>query len=399
MTGRFGTKLPVVGEKWLPEGDNYAWQAARFVEGYLSLAKLTGERRYMDSSKEILDYMLSNRDDVRFAGKPMEAPYHYAPTTYMFHRGTPAQGWRRKSGPAMGVSVLIDGRICEMFIQWCEVARQGFPEIYEPDITRYLARVHETIEQHQPAFFTVIKVDPVKVTYHATLPAGGFRHWWHVNEMTLPTSEAPRTYSGQIPLNHSCTMARAMLGYDRLTGTKTYRDKVQLVVNFYLNSLDPKITDRAIWEYDPARKDRFDTEDVGHASIDLSLVEAAYRAGGYGIDDKLVERLVKTFHGFYDDTTKDVYFKIDGPVNPSVKPRKDYGDRSSIGFASWLWLAQRDPSIAAKVRATYETFFVNDTSGFVMGGWGNLLYAEGLIAGKVKVAPAKVGSPAPKAVN
>ena len=386
-------KLPVKGEAWLPDDDNYAWQAARYIEGYLALARVTGDRKYMDDARDILDYMLSNRDDIRFANKPLDAVYSYAPTYYMFHRGTPAKGWRRKSGPvtpegpSMGVSVLIDGRICEMFIQWCELARQGFPKLYETDVTRYLDRVQETIEMHLPSFFPVGKVDPAKITYHATLPDGGFRHWWHINAvpLPLPPSDAPRCWSGQIPLNHSATMARAMLGYGRLRGTDIYHDKVQLVVNFFLNSIDPAVKDRALWEYDPARKDRFDIEDIGHATIDLSLIEAAYRAGGYGIDDTFVKRLVKTFHGFYYEPTHDVYFNISGPTKPGDLPRKNYGERTAIGCASWLWLAEFDPTIATKVRDTYEAYFTGASSGFVMGGWGNLLYAESVIAGKAAI--------------
>lgn len=396
--------LPVIGEAWLPDDDTFAWQGARYIEGYLALARVTGDRKYMNGSREILDYMLANRDDIRFAGKPLDAIYYYAPTYYLFHRGTPAKGWRRKSGSmtpggpmTMSVSVLIDGRICEMFVQWCELARQGFPGVYEADITRYLDRVQETIEMHIPSFFDVIKVDPVKTTYRATLPDGGFRHWWHDKNLPLPPSEAPRTFSGQIPLNHSVTMARAMLGYDRLRGTKVYRDKVQLVVNFFLNSIDPAVKDRALWEYDPARKDRFDIEDVGHASIDLSLVEAAYRAGGFGIDDALVKRLVKTFHGFYYEPTHDVYFNISGPKNPGDLPRKNYGERTAIGFASWLWLAEFDPTIAAKVRATYEDYFTGGTSGFTMGGWGNLLYAESVLAVKAAIVLPKTPAIKPAA--
>jgi hypothetical protein len=398
--------LPVKGEAWLPDDDNYAWQAARYLEGYLSLARVTGDRKYMNDSREILDYMLANRDDLRFAGKPLDAVYNYAPTYYLFHRGTPAKGWRRKGGPkdadgrpTMNVSVLVDGRICEMFVQWCELARQGFPGVYEADINRYLDRVQETIEMHMPSFSDVIKVDPVKKTYHATLPAGGFRTWWHVNTVPipLPPSDAPRTWSGQIPLNQSMTMARAMLGYDHLRGTKVYREKIQLVVNFFLNSIDPAVKDRALWEYDPARKDRFDIEDVGHASIDLSLVEAAYRTGGYGIDDALIRRLVKTFHAFYHEPTHDVYFNISGPKNPGDLPRKNYGERTAIGFASWLWLAEFDPTIASKVRATYEDYFTESTSGFVMGGWGNLLYAESVIAGKAAIVLPKTPTLKPAA--
>ncbi|HEY9247881.1 MAG TPA: hypothetical protein VIO38_02070 [Rariglobus sp.] len=388
-------KLPIKGEKWLPDDDNYAWQAAGFLEGYRSLARLTGERKYMDAAREILDYILENRDDLRFADKPPGAIYHNAPTYYMFHRGTPAKGWRRKSGPVtpegptMGVSVLIDGRICEMFIRWCELAREGFPGLYEADVTRYLDRVHETIEMHLPSFHPITQVDPAKTRYHATLPAGGFRMWWHVQDLALPASEAPRTWSGQIPLNQSCTMARAMLGYDRLRGTAAYREKVQLVVNFYLNSLDESRPDRALWEYDPARKDRFDIEDVGHAAITLALIEEAYQAGGFGIDSSLMTRLAKTFHGLYHEPTRDVYFHISGPKDATDLPLKHYRDRSAIGFETWLWLARFDPTIAPKVRATFEAWFPDATSGFVMGGWANLLYAEALIAGKAALPPAK----------
>lgn len=392
ISQRYKDKLPIKGEDALPDDDNYAWQAASYIEGYLALARVTGDRRYMDDSREILDYMLSNRDDIRFANKPLGALYYYAPTYYLFHRGTPAKGWRRKAGPvtpegpAMEVTVLIDGRICEMFIRWCELARQGFPGVYEADITRYLDRVHETIEIHMPSFVGVTKVDPVKTTYHATLPAGGFRGWWHDKNMTLPASEAPHFYSTQVPLNQSVTMARAMLGYGRLRGTDVYRDKVQLVINFFLNSIDPAVKDRALWEYDPNRKDRFDIEDVGHAAVDLSLIEAAYRMGGYdGIDDTLVKRLVKTFHGFYYEPTKDVYFNISGPKNPGDLPRKNYSERTAIGHASWMWLAEFDPTIATKVRATYETYFTNDLSGGPMAGWGNLLYFESVLARKAAI--------------
>lgn len=395
--------LPVKDEAWLPDADNYAWQAARYLEGYLALARVTGDRKYMDDAKSILDYMLSNRDDIRFADKPLDAVYYYAPTYYLFHRGTPAKGWRRKGGPdfegkpTMNVSVLIDGRICEMFIQWCELAKQGFPGVYDDDIKRYLDRVEETIEMHQPAFFPVGKVDEAKTTYNPTLEAGGFRHWWHVASMELPESDDPACWSGQIPLNQSCTMARAMLGFDKLKGTDRYREKVQQVVNFFLNSLDPSVEERAAWEYDPARKDRFDYEDVGHAAIDLSLIEAAYRAGGFGIDDKMVQRLVKTFHGFYYEPTSDVFWKITGPKSPDELPRKDYNERTAIGFAPWLWLAEFDPTIAAKVRATYEAYFANSNSGFTMGGWGNLLYAESVIAGNAAIVlpntPAQSSSP------
>jgi hypothetical protein len=394
--------LPIVAEHWLPDDDNYAWQAARFLEGYLSLARLTGNARYMDDSRAILDYMLSNRDDLRFADKPLDAIYYWAPTYYLYHRGTPAKGWRRKGGPkdadghqTMNVSVLVDGRICEMFIQWCELARQGVPGRYEKDVTRYLDRIHETIEMHQGAFYPLTYVDPAKTRYHATLPAGGYRTWWHVPDLALPPSDAPRCWSGQIPLNQSMTMARAMLGYDRLCGTKQYREKIQLIINFFLNSLDLTQPDLAIWEYDPARKDRFDIEDVGHASIDLSLLQAAYEVGGFGVDLPLIKRLAKTFHHCYDDATKDVYFTIAGPRTPDEKPRQNYGDRTSIGFASWLWLAQFDPSIAPKVRATYETYFADQDSGFVIGGWGNLIYTEALLAGKASIPPQKPGTAVP----
>ncbi len=391
---RYGAdKLPVKGERWLPDADNYAWQAARFIEGYLSLARLTGDRKYMDDAREILDYMLSNRDDIRFAGQTVEEIYHYAPTYYMFHRGTPAKGWRRKTGPGMQVSVLIDGRICEMFVQWCELARQGFPGVYDADVSRYLDRVGETIDMHLPSFHPITFVDVAKTRYRAELPAGGFRHWWHVPDLDLPKSEAPRTWSGQIPLNHSCTMARAMLGYDRLRGTQMYRDQVRMIVNLFLNSQDASETERAIWEYDPVRPDRFDIEDVGHASIDLSLVKAAYEDGGYGIDEAFVKRLTKTFHGFYQDETNDVYFHISGPKDAADQPRKHYGDRTAIGFEPWLWLARFDPTIATKVRATYERYFAKDTSGFAMGGWANLLYAEALIEGKAAIVDGKPGKP------
>jgi hypothetical protein len=110
-----------------------------------------------------------------------------------------------------------------------------------------------------------------------------------------------------------------------------------------------------------------------------------------------VKRLVKTFHGFYHEPSRDVYFHISGPGTPGDLPRKNYGERSSIGSASWLWLAEFDPAIAAKVRATFEAYFKEGPSGFVMGGWGNLLYAESVIAGKAAIVRPKTPAQKPSA--
>ena len=374
--------VPVVTKNWMPDDDNYAWAAWFWIQGYLSLAQATGEARYMDAAKSVLDHMLANRDDIRFADKPLDRIYYYAPTYYLFHEGKPAPGWRRRYSGAKThaqVSVLIDGRICEIFLRWCELARRSFPQ-YEADVARYLDRVHETIEMHQPSFR---EIDPAgnfgpDSIYTPERPAGGFRHWWHDNKLVdKPTSPEPRIYSGQLPLNHSATMASAMFAYDRLRGTSVYREKVQLVVNYVLNSFDPARPDRAIWQYDPVNPRRHDIEDIGHAAISLPLLQEAYRDGGFGVTAEHMRRLTNTYLGLFDEETGFPHRYIDGTEKPGETPTETYGMRSAACFYGWLWFSQFDPAVLVKARRAYEAYFGDRySSGFNMGGWANLLYWE-----------------------
>jgi hypothetical protein len=378
QTNRGG--LPLVAQNTLPDQDSYSWAGYQWVQGYLSLAQATGDGRYMDFAKDILEHMLANRDDIRFAGRSLDAPYYYAPTHYLFHAGKPAPGWRRNYGRGKAVAVLTDGRICEIFLRWCELARRSFPN-YEDDIARYLDRVHETIEMHQPSFREIGPVDvgPSIYTPNPARADGGFRHWWHNNSVAeLPPSDEPKIFSGQLPINHSATMARAMLAYDRLRGTTLYQDKVRMVVNYFLNSLDPARPDKAVWEYDPVNSRRQEIEDIDHAGIIMPLVIEAYRDGGFGVTGEHIRRLIATYHGCFDPATGAVRRFIDGSDDPNIKPHDAYRVRASVAYYGWLWLSQFDPTILDKARRAYEVHFAprNDSSGFVMGGWANLIYWE-----------------------
>ncbi|MFH1499100.1 MAG: hypothetical protein ABII82_14890 [Verrucomicrobiota bacterium] len=390
LEARHNSKGPeVVVRQWLPDADQYAWNAYGWLEGYLSLAQATGDSRYMETAKEILDYMLSKRDDIRFAGQELDTPYHSAPTEYLYNRGTPAPGWRRRSqytGNQMQVSVLVDARISEIFLRWCEVARKAFPQ-YEADVTRYLDHIHETLELHQGSFREIpsdIYVGPS--IYTPERPAGGYRYWWHDKEGFPPTSPGARVWSGQTALNHSAVMASAMLRYDQLKGTQGYREKVQLIVNYVLNAFDPAHPDKAIWEYDPVNSRRHDIEDIGHAAISLPLLQAAYLDGKFGVTKDHMLRLTKTYLKLFNEETGFPHRYIDGTEKPDEKPGETYGVRSATCFYSWLWFSQFDPEVLTKARRSFEAHFGDRySSSYSMGGWANLLYWEQVRDGKAAI--------------
>lgn len=379
-----GTWVPIKTDGDLPDQDAFAWNGYMWIEAYVALAQSTGDVKYMNLAKQIIDYELTLRDDVRFVGtNVMTTPYWSAPTYNLFHYNppTPAKGWRRliASGDGYGqVSQLIDGRICESIVLWCELARRGFPQ-FEPNITSYLATVKETLEMHLPSFYDV---PPTQNTtghiYTPTLAAKSFKYWWEKTVISnQPPSDAPKTWTRFMAMNHNCTFARAMMGYDQLKGTTLYRDKVQGVVNFYLNSLDTANPLKAFWMYSPLDMSLNNPEDVNHATVTLSLIEEAYRVGGYGVDISHVNRLVQTFHTFYNTTTKGVSYFIDG----TGAQQERTSQTGAIGMKSWLWLSQFDPTIADKVRASYVKYFATTGGVQAMTGWANLVYWDSLLDG------------------
>jgi len=380
MLGYYGANfVPIKSQALLPDDDWFAWTGYMWLEAYVALAQSTGDAKYMATAKELIDYEISLRDDIRFASTPLTPAYWSAPTYYLYHVGVPAKGWRRILNGKPEVNPLIDGRICESIILWCEMARRGFPQ-YETTITGYLARVKETLDMHlvSPAGMNVIPVTqaiPPGHIYMPTLAARALKYWKDASATF--TSDTAQTWSAYMAMNHNCTFARAMMGYDNLKGTTDYHDRVQGVVNFYLNALDTARPTKAIWQYSPLDANLINIEDVNHATVTLSLIEEAYRIGGYGVDGSHVSRLVQTFHTFYNASTKGVSYFIDGSGSQEGRT----AETGSIAMKPWLWLSQFDPTIAVKVRDTYNLFFTTTNGTQALTGWANLVYWDSLLAG------------------
>ena len=380
MVGYYGANfVPVKSQNYLPDQDIFAWTGYMWLEAYVAMAQCTGDAKYMATAKEIIDYEIGLRDDIRFASTAMTPAYYTAPTYYLYHAGTPAKGWRRIVNSQGQISPLIDGRICESIIHWGELVRRGFPQ-YESAIAGYLPKIRETLDMHLGAFKDVPSTQPIPAGhfYTPTLAAKSFKYWRDLSGGT-PTSEAPATWSAFIPINHNATYARAMLGYDNLTGAApVYDAQVRGVVNLYLNALSTTRTDNAaVWMYSPLDINLHNPEDTNHATIDLALIEEAYRIGGYGVTIAHVQKLLATFNLLYNTTTKGVSTYIDG----SGTAEAGTPQTASLGTKSWLWLSQFDPTVATKVRATYNQYFTVNNSAQALSAWANLLYWDSLLAG------------------
>lgn len=371
--------VPLKTNGYLPDNDWFAWTGYMWIEAYIAMAQTTGDAKYMATAKEIIDYELSLRDDIRFPTPPISPAYWSAPTYYLYHTGVPAKGWRRILDGKPEVNPLIDGRICESIVLWCEMARRGFPQ-YEATITGYLAMVKETLDMHlvSPAGMNTIPATqaiPAGHVYSPTLPAKALKYW--KDARATFTSDTAQTWTAYMAMNHNCTFARAMMGYDNLMGTTGYQDRVRGVVNFYLNALDPAQPTKAIWLYSPLDAALHNIEDVNHATVTLSLIEEAYRIGGYGVDASHVARLVRTFHTFYNTSTKGVSYFIDGSGAQQARTAQT----GSVAMKSWLWLSQFDPTIATKVRDTYNLHYTTTNGTQALTGWANLVYWDSLLAG------------------
>jgi hypothetical protein len=154
--------VPLKSTNTTPDTDQYAWAGYQWIESYVHLAQSTGSATYMDTAKQIIDHIFANRDDVRFATAPLDYQYWSAPTYYLYYNNVPAKGWRRipaGATPHPEVTQLIDGRICEAILLWCELARRGFPQ-YEPAIATYLPKIKETLDMHLPSMFDIPPTQP-----------------------------------------------------------------------------------------------------------------------------------------------------------------------------------------------------------------------------------------------
>lgn len=389
--------IPLKSTNTTPDTDQYAWAGYQWIESYVALAQKTGSSTYMDTAKEIIDHIFANRDDVRFATTPLDYQYWSAPTYYLYYNNVPAKGWRRiPSGatPHPEVTQLIDGRVCEAILMWCELARRGFPQ-YEPAIATYLPKIKETLDMHLPSMFDIPSTQPIPPDqiYTHTLAAKSFKYWRDESQGT-PTSPNTWVWSALMPINQNCTFARAMLGYQHLTGDTSYDAKIRGVVNYFLNALDTARPGIAAWMYSPldaAGSARGKMEDLGHAAIDLSLVEEAYRCGGYGVTDDHIVRLVESFDIFYDAATKRAHTFVDG--SGSIEAAGSTAVYS-LAWKSWLWLSQFDPTIATRVRATYNTYFTSKTNDSAcFAGWANLIYWESYLAGTAAFDDSSIGAP------
>jgi len=400
------TFVPLVSTSTTPDSDQYAWAGYQWIESYVALAQTTGSSTYMDTAKQIIDWMFANRDDVRFPGLTLTPGYYSAPSYLLYNYYTTPQqtpvaavGWRRLNGGNYSVGPLIDGRICEAILMWCELARHHFPQ-YESAISGYLPKIKETIDMELPSMFNVptSPTVPAGHFYTPTLSAKSFKYWRDISQgIPGPTATV---WSGFIPVNQTATFARAMMGYNHLTGTTLYRDQVQAVVNHYLNALDTTRPAIAAWMYSPLDAGLGSIEDVNHATITLSLIEEAYRCGGYGVTGDHIVRLCESFDTFYDAASKGTHNYVDGTGSIITSGVQVY----SLGWKSWLWLSQFDPTIATRVRDTYNTYFastdpaknstkINDSQCFA--GWADLIYWENHLAGTAAFDDSTIGPPGP----
>ncbi|HEY9250214.1 MAG TPA: hypothetical protein VIO38_13825, partial [Rariglobus sp.] len=86
MLGYYGANfVPIKSQNYLPDQDWYAWTGYMWIEAYIALAQSTGDVKYMATAKELIDYEISKRDDLRFETTTLTPAYWSAPTYYLYH--------------------------------------------------------------------------------------------------------------------------------------------------------------------------------------------------------------------------------------------------------------------------------------------------------------------------
>ena len=166
-------------------------------------------------------------------------------------------------------------------------------------------------------------------------------------------------------------MCAAHLLIDKWENDSSRRDKAKRLVRFWLDDFAQFQDDgTVVWPYILVEHLR-QTEDTGHATVDLDFLLLAFDRQIDGLTENHIKILANTF--------KKKIWRSDGTLNMYVDGSTEagYSEHFNAGFG-WFALSQFDPKIAEMARLTYQKHYRADSAGGVlwarpMLGWSNIM--------------------------
>lgn len=314
-------------------GENFAWTQDKYISGYLSMAKLTGDVKYLDKAKTIIDFMLTKQSVGGGWGSELGA------STYFLNSAVVA-----RTISLYAVTVWDDSRF------WA----------YRAGATAYLTTIETIIR-----LFDYQWVDP-----------SGFSGVAFYRYSTCPPN--PQNLCGNTSLlmyNQGAAMGHAMLLVKRayelrgLTPPADFTDKASKIATYFKQFVN-NANWYSQWDYDGIRPDNQPNnkiEDTSHGSLDVAFLYEAYQQSFLADDD--MDRIAETL------ATKliqhnDVAANIDGTGTYAAGS----ADRAVIGIGWLNYVEFTDYNCLAQITRIFNERLQNKPNNPVAAnGWANLL--------------------------
>ncbi len=358
---QYGTSDPMLNITNANEKGMFSWRAHYWVRAYVSMAQTYGDTKYLDKAVTLIDFMLDNRDEIRYARGELDLrsePYVSAPLYYLNHRNEAAPGWRILAfGNEWRIQTLDDGQITHAIMRFVDLVhnKEQFSK-YQEKAQKYLGIVEKIVNTHN-SLFAFNRFDDIPGSYY------------------YPNVNGKGLYRGAVPFNHSATMGVTLLLLDRVKGgVPEYRQKAEAIVGYFKKHVRVTPNNAYDWDYNP-QKQRGD-EDFNHAHIDLSLLILAHHQG--------LKLSTEDMHRFANTLTKNVYlgngklaWSVDGT---QTKRKKNYWP---VGF-DWIDLAQFDPKVLDIAQEVYKKHYSSPTWSRPFLGWAEILRWTSILRGNTQ---------------
>ena len=347
----FSDQDPILDITDANTGAVLSWQAHYWLRAYVTMARAFKDTKYLDKSVTLIDFLLDNRDKVRYAGGKIDVstdPYYSAPLYFLNHRDAASPGWRLwVNNDHWRIQTLDDGHITHSIMRFVDLVYNN-PDFssYQTKAVQYLAAVEEIVLSHDEVFaYNLVQGIPGSYYY--------------------PNPDGTGLYTGTVPFNHNATMGVTLLLLDKAKGTTVHRSKAQAILGHLKNSLRLQSNDSYVWDYHPQKPDK-GIEDISHAHMDISFVLLAYKQG-LDVTEQDMKRFANTLTKNMYLGNGDVAYSVDG-----LEPNSS-GRYYPVGY-DWIDLAEFDPSILDIAKEVYNKYYSNPSWSRPFQGWAEILW-------------------------
>ncbi|MBB4304796.1 hypothetical protein GGD81_003860 [Rhodobium orientis] len=326
-----------------------AWILGYWVRAFVTMADLTGAPRHMDAAASLIAFILDHTDARRVARGEIVENYARDP---LYFRGTGEGGpfWKRGDDAI----VLNTGHIANPILR--------FADLVFRDADRFGAYMPEAVRTFTEAR---IAVDAFDNDWQVVGDKGSYHYRDSQGSGQLGTTRTA--------FNQSATMMTAEILLDRWRPNAGRVDKIGRLVRYWLEDFADFRPDGTVsWPY-MIHPTLGVTEDVGHASIDVDFLVAAFDTGRTDLTEEHMATLARTFLEKIYDGRGGLNRFVDGTTEPG------FGEHwnAAIGF---LELARFAPRVADVALNVFNAKYPPDAPDGIlwarpMLGWATLLKA------------------------